>query len=122
MAMNNDNFARIIGGAVKIAHPDATVNTYSGFGHVTLNGQMFRFTVEEVTLNFGQCDYDREGVGRCPNTATHLYYRDNERTVTCDHHKMGDGKEGRKDWGWKEIEVIQCGECGYRHPPKSTAD
>jgi hypothetical protein len=50
MHYNKDSFARLLGGAVKLASPAAGVDTYSDFGYVTLpNGQMFRFAVEEAT-------------------------------------------------------------------------
>jgi hypothetical protein len=50
MRNNQHSFARLVGGAVKLAQPEMTVSTYSDFGHVTLlNGQVFRFAVEEVT-------------------------------------------------------------------------
>ena len=49
MHHNDDSFARFIGGAVKIAAPDATVGTLGGTGHVTLaSGQAFEFTVREL--------------------------------------------------------------------------
>jgi hypothetical protein len=50
MHHNKDSFARLLGGAVKLASPAAEVSTYSDSGYVTLpNGQLFRFAVEEVT-------------------------------------------------------------------------
>jgi hypothetical protein len=50
MHHNQDSFARLVGGAVKLASPQATIDTYADFGYVTLpNGQVFRFTVEEAT-------------------------------------------------------------------------
>lgn len=50
MRHNTDSFARLVGGAVKLARPAATVDTYAGSGYVTLaGGQVFRFAVEEVT-------------------------------------------------------------------------
>lgn len=46
---NDDSFARFIGGAVKLAAPDATVGTLGGTGNVTLaGGQGFEFTVREL--------------------------------------------------------------------------
>jgi hypothetical protein len=50
MRHNQDSFARLVGGAVKLAVPEATIGTYADFGYVTLpNGQVFRFAVEEAT-------------------------------------------------------------------------
>lgn len=51
MDFNDDSFARLVGGAVKLACPSADeVTTYSGTGLVTLDsGQVFRFEVREVT-------------------------------------------------------------------------
>jgi hypothetical protein len=50
MRHNSDSFARLVGGAVKLASPEAGVDTYQDFGYVTLpNGQAFRFSVQEVT-------------------------------------------------------------------------
>lgn len=50
MRHNSDSFARLAGGAVKLACPEVTVDTCSDFGYATLgNGQVFRFSVEEVT-------------------------------------------------------------------------
>lgn len=55
--------------------------------------------------------------------ATHLYVRSdpsdathfNELAATCDHHKMGDGKEGRRDWGWTELAMIpELSQCAIR--------
>jgi hypothetical protein len=58
------------------------------------------------TPDYGQCEYDRIGIGRCKETATHLYVRPGSPDArVCRHHKMGDGKAGRRDFGW--IEVIQ---------------
>jgi hypothetical protein len=52
MRYNSDSFARLVGGAVKLASPQAEVSTYADFGYVTLpNGQVFRFAVEEVTAD-----------------------------------------------------------------------
>ena len=49
MHYNDDSFTRFIGGAVKLAAPDATVGTMGGTGEVTLaNGQAFEFTVREL--------------------------------------------------------------------------
>lgn len=57
--------------------------------------------------HFGQCTYDREGVGRCPHEATYCFVRtdwngsgEKEEARVCDRHKMGDGKQGRRDYGW----------------------
>lgn len=51
MDFNDDSFARLAGGAVKLACPFADeVTTYSGTGFVTMDsGQVFRFEVREVT-------------------------------------------------------------------------
>lgn len=51
MRYNGDSFARLVGGAVKLASPFADeVTTYSATGHVTLDsGQVFRYEVREVT-------------------------------------------------------------------------
>jgi hypothetical protein len=48
---NQDSFARLVGGAVKLACPETEeVSTFSRAGHVTLdNGQVFRYEVREVT-------------------------------------------------------------------------
>ena len=51
MRYSNDGFARFIGGAVKLSAPGATVGAMGATGEVTLaNGQVFRFTVEELDL------------------------------------------------------------------------
>jgi hypothetical protein len=47
---NADSFARLVGGAVKLASPEASVDTAAASGVVLLpNGQVFRFTVEDLT-------------------------------------------------------------------------
>lgn len=57
-----------------------------------------------------RCEWSHSAVGRCKRAATHRYIRldwPNRPAVdianVCDDHKMGDGAEGRKDWGWQEI-------------------
>ena len=52
---------------------------------------------------------ERTDAGRCPNPATHVFVRCGwpnrppvEQAHVCDDHKMGDGKEGRRDYGWRE--------------------
>lgn len=50
MRYNGDSFARLVGAAVKLASPEAEVDTFSATGHVTLDGgQVFRYEVREVT-------------------------------------------------------------------------
>lgn len=49
MRYSKDSFARLVGGAVKAAVPEARVDTCGGFGYVVLpGGQAFRFEVQEV--------------------------------------------------------------------------
>lgn len=49
MQYNNDSFARFVGAAVKLAAPDAVIDTVDGDGIVTLaSGQVFGFNVEEL--------------------------------------------------------------------------
>lgn len=50
MRYNSDSFARLVGAAVKLASPEAEVDTFSAAGHVTLGGgQVFRYEVREMT-------------------------------------------------------------------------
>jgi hypothetical protein len=50
MRYNSDSFARLVGAAVKLATPEAEVDTFSAAGHVTLDsGQVFRYEVRELT-------------------------------------------------------------------------
>lgn len=61
-------------------------------------------------MTYGQCIHDRIGIGRCRDDATHYFVRrnwryigDHEEARVCDRHMMGDGKDGRPDFGWVEI-------------------
>jgi hypothetical protein len=50
-----------------------------------------------------RCEYARFGVGWCKNEATHHYTRKQDVANVCDLHLLGDGKDGRRDYGWTEV-------------------
>jgi hypothetical protein len=59
-----------------------------------------------------RCHWAHELLGRCPNPATAQFVRvshTNEHaplgqvTWVCDEHLMGDGEDGRRDWGWRRL-------------------
>ena len=59
-----------------------------------------------------RCGYDHSALGRCPNEATHRFVRYGQQSRpyedfanVCDKHLMGDGNDGRYDYGWREVDA-----------------